>query len=93
MKKSTVYFTDFHASPQETLPQKLHRLMKRAGFEEIDFTDRYAAVKIHFGELGNLAHLRPQYAKVVADYVKERGGKVFLTDCNTLYAGGRRSGG
>ncbi len=88
---SAVYFTDFHATPRENLPQKLHRLMKRAGFETIDFEDRYAAIKIHFGELGNLAHLRPQYAKVVADYVRERGGKPFLTDCNTLYVGSRKN--
>ncbi len=91
MSQSKVFFTDFHATPSETLPQKLHRLMKRAGFEEIQFEDRYTAIKIHFGELGNLAHLRPQYAKVVADYVRERGGKVFLTDCNTLYVGSRKN--
>ena len=91
LKKSAVYFTDFHATPNETLPQKLHRLMKRAGFEEISFADRFTAIKIHFGELGNLAYLRPQYAKVVADYVRELGGKVFLTDCNTLYVGSRKN--
>lgn len=91
MEPSKVFFTDFHATPVETLPQKLHRLMKRAGFEAINFSDRYAAIKIHFGELGNLAHLRPQYARVVADYVRERGGKPFLTDCNTLYVGSRKN--
>jgi uncharacterized Fe-S center protein len=90
MKPSKVFFTDFHATPIETLPQKLHRLMKRAGFEEIDFTDRFTAVKIHFGELGNLAYLRPNYAKAVADVVKENGGLPFLTDCNTLYPGSRK---
>ena len=59
MNPSKVFFTDFHTTPNEPLPQKLHRLMKRAGFEDIDFTDRYTAIKIHFGELGNLAYLRP----------------------------------
>ena len=78
MDKSAVFFTDFHVTGGETLPKKLHRLMKRAGFEQIDFEDRYAAIKIHFGELGNLAYLRPQYAKVVADYVRELGGLPFL---------------
>ena len=62
-----------------------------AGFETIDFTDKYAAIKIHFGEYGNLAFLRPNYARVVADYVKELGGKPFLTDCNTLYVGSRKN--
>lgn len=86
-----VYFTSFKATGNENLLQKLHRLMKTAGFENIDFTDKYAAIKIHFGELGNLAFLRPNYAKVVADYVKALGGKPFLTDCNTLYVGSRKN--
>ena len=38
---------------------------------------------MHFGELGNLSFLRPNYAKAVADVVKELGGKPFLTDCNS----------
>ena len=91
MTKSPVYFTDFRIAHYESLPRKLHRLMKKAGFEQIDFKDRYAAIKIHFGELGNLAYLRPQYAKVVADYVRDLGGKPFLTDCNTLYVGSRKN--
>ena len=91
MEKSKVYFTDFHATGHENLLQKLHRLMKQAGFENIDFSDKYTAIKIHFGEYGNLAFLRPNYAKVVADYVKELGGKPYLTDCNTLYVGSRKN--
>ena len=86
-----VYYTSFKATEHENLLQKLHRLMKTAGFENIDFTNKYAAIKIHFGELGNLAFLRPNYAKVVADYVKALDGKPFLTDCNTLYVGSRKN--
>lgn len=92
MEKKQVYFTTFKATGRENLLQKLHRLMRTAGFETIDFQDKYTAIKIHFGELGNLAFLRPNYAKVVADYVKELGGKPFLTDCNTLYVGSRKNG-
>ena len=91
MEKSDVFFTSFKATGQENLLKKLHRLMKTAGFETIDFTDKFTAIKIHFGEYGNLAFLRPNYAKVVADYVKELGGKPFLTDCNTLYVGSRKN--
>src|SRR5699024_4063965 len=40
-------------------------------------------------EPGNLSHLRPNYAKAVADLIKELGGRPFLTDCNTLYVGRR----
>ena len=91
MEETKVYFTSFKTSEHENLIQKLHRLMKQAGFESIDFNEKYAAIKIHFGEYGNLAFLRPNYAKVVADYVKELGGKAFLTDCNTLYVGSRKN--
>lgn len=65
--------------------------MRRAGFETIDFKDKYAAIKIHFGEPGNLSFLRPNFAKTVADMVKAQGGKPFLTDCNTLYVGRRKN--
>ena len=58
---------------------------------DIDFQGKFVAIKLHFGELGNLAFLRPNYAKVVADLVKEGGGKPFLTDCNTLYVGARKN--
>ena len=91
MEKSKVYFTDFRAKPGYNLLQKLEKLMKKAGIENIDFKNKYVAIKIHFGEPGNLAYLRPNYAKVVADVVKELGGKPFLTDCNTLYVGGRKN--
>lgn len=91
MGKSKVYYTSFKTSGHENLLQKLRRLMVTAGMKEIDFADKYAAIKIHFGEYGNLAFLRPNYAKVMADLVKECGGKSFLTDCNTLYVGSRKN--
>ena len=88
---SKVYFADLRADYHENLQQKLTRLMKTAGMGDIDFQDKYVAIKLHFGEPGNLAFLRPNWAKTVADFVKERGGKPFLTDCNTLYVGGRKN--
>ena len=55
MEKSKVYFSDFHTVDGLSLPKKLARLIKRAGFDNIDFEDKFAAIKIHFGEPGNLA--------------------------------------
>lgn len=91
MEKSKVYFTDFHVTAKENLQQKLSRLIRTAGISQIDFDKKYAAIKIHFGEPGNLAYLRPNFAKTVVDIVTELGGKPFLTDCNTLYVGGRKN--
>jgi uncharacterized Fe-S center protein len=91
-EKAKVYFADFRCpSWRENLPQKLARLMMTAGFGDIDMEDKFVAIKMHFGEPGNLAYLRPNWAKVVVDLVKSQGGKPFLTDCNTLYVGGRRN--
>ena len=89
---SKVYFTNFRTTFRENLPQKLARLVKKAGMTEgIDFSNKYTAIKIHFGEPGNLSYLRPNYAKVIVDIIKEQGGRVFLTDCNTLYVGRRKN--
>ena len=88
---SKVYFTDFRCKGSDSRLAKLERLIKAAGIDQIDFQDKYVAVKVHFGEWGNMAFLRQQYAKVVCDYVKSKGGKPFLTDCNTLYPGYRHN--
>ena len=92
MSISKVYFTDFRTAGHGNgvLP-KLEKLMKKAGFENLDFRNRFTAIKLHFGESGNMAFLRPQYARTVAEYVKRLGGIPFLTDCNTLYAGSRKN--
>ena len=90
MEKSKVYFTDFRVQVGVSLLQKLKTLCLVAGIKKIDMEGKFVAIKMHFGELGNMAFLRPQYAKVVADLVKEQGGIPFLTDCNTLYPGSRR---
>lgn len=91
MAASKVYFTTFHTTLEENIQQKLSRLLLTAGMDQIDFKNRYVAIKMHFGEPGNLAYLRPNYAKTVADLVRQLGGKPFLTDCNTLYVGGRKN--
>ena len=86
-----MYYTNMRTTLTENLLQKLARLVKRAGMMDIDFANKYTAIKIHFGEPGNLAYLRPNYSKVLADLIKELGGRVFLTDCNTLYVGRRKN--
>lgn len=91
MEPSKVYFTNLRTHNSVSLPEKLKRLIRKAGIGTIDFDKKYVAIKIHFGEPGNLAYLRPNYAKAVAEVVKELGGKPFLTDCNTLYVGGRKN--
>lgn len=92
MEKSKVYFTDFRTIANgDGLPTKLKKLIRKAGIGDIDFDGKFVAIKMHFGELGNLSFLRPNYAKAVADVVKSLGGKPYLTDCNTMYPGSRKN--
>ena len=91
MAKSKVYFTDFRTNLGVSQADKLQKLLRKAGIETIDFRDKFVAVKMHFGELGNFSYLRPNYVKAVADLIRGLGGKPFLTDCNTLYPGSRKN--
>ncbi|MDR1004395.1 MAG: DUF362 domain-containing protein [Prevotellaceae bacterium] len=86
---SNVYYTNLRANASSNLLDKLERLVKRAGIEQLPLANSFVAIKIHFGEPGNLAYLRPNYAARLARLLRNNGAKPFLTDCNTLYSGGR----
>jgi uncharacterized Fe-S center protein len=91
MDTSKVYFADMRCRVGDSLLNKLDRLIMKAGIERIEFKQKYVAVKLHFGEPGNLAFLRPNFARTVADRIRALGGLPFLTDCNTLYVGRRNN--
>lgn len=92
MEKAKVYFTDFRTPyGGDTMPGKLKKLIRKAGIAQLNLEGQFVAIKIHFGELGNVSYLRPNYARAVVDVVKELGGKPYLTDCNTLYPGSRKN--
>ncbi|MEN6480220.1 MAG: DUF362 domain-containing protein [Anaerolineales bacterium] len=92
MGRAQVYFTDFRTIAYgEGLPAKLKRLIRAAGIGQMDMDGKFVAIKMHFGELGNISFLRPNYARAVVDVVKELGGKPFLTDCGTMYPGSRKN--
>ena len=92
MQKSKVFFTDFRTKAHgDGLPTKLRKLILKAGLADIDMDGKFVAIKMHFGELGNISYLRPNYARAVVEAVKSLGGKPFLTDCNTMYPGSRKN--
>lgn len=86
---SKVYFTDLHTTPSLNLPGKLERLLVKAGIEQLDCANKFTAIKIHFGEPGNIAYLRHNYAAQIANKLLDMGARVFMTDANTLYSGRR----
>lgn len=87
--KSTVYFTDLSAGPKENLISKLGRLIEIAGLNQIVHKRDLVAVKLHFGELGNTAYIRPVFFRKIIETIRKAGGDPFLTDANTVYAGTR----
>jgi uncharacterized Fe-S center protein len=80
---------DLKASPKENLLAKLGRLVENAGISDAVCKRDLVAVKLHFGELGNTAFIRPLFLRKIVDVIREIGGNPFLTDANTLYAGTR----
>ena len=86
---SEVFFTDLRTGPGNNLLVKLENLVSTSGIGKIGFRDKFVAIKIHFGEYGNMAYLRPNYAAVIVRMIQNLGGKPFLTDANTLYSGSR----
>jgi len=86
---STVYITDFKATSRENLPAKLARLLDQSGIDGVLNKEDLTAVKLHFGEKGNTAFIRPPYIRSIVKAIRKRGAIPFLTDANTLYAGAR----
>jgi uncharacterized protein len=84
-----IYFTDFRATSRESFVEKIARLCEIAGIEDVLNKGDLAAVKIHFGEKGNTAFIRPPYIRKIIKSIQKTGAMPFLTDANTLYAGSR----
>ena len=80
MNRAKVYFTDLRARSGKNLLDKLKKLVLEAGMKEIDFKDKFTALKIHFGEPGNLSYIRPNYLACIVKFIKNFGRGLFLTD-------------
>jgi uncharacterized Fe-S center protein len=87
--KSSVFFSDLKIESGKTLLDKLDILLDRADLKGKIREKDLVAIKLHFGEKGNTAYVRPIFLRRVVDRVKQYKGKPFLTDTNTLYTGAR----
>jgi uncharacterized Fe-S center protein len=87
---SKVYFADMRAGHKENLFAKIAKLMLLNGVKERITEGDLVAVKVHFGERGNHAFVRPIFIRRVVDEIKGCGGRPFLTDSSTLYPGERK---
>jgi len=77
------------ASAKENLLAKVVRLADMLDLKQIVPVRGLVAIKLHFGEKGNTAYIRPPFVRQIVDRVKALGAFPFLTDANTLYVGTR----
>lgn len=69
----------------ESLRQKIRFLYERAEMTGCFPQGNLVAVKLHFGERGNVTHIPPDLVRAVVDEIKKGGAKPFLTDTCVLY--------
>ena len=86
-----VTWTDMRTRGGASMLDKFARMLERSELNSMDLANKFVAIKMHLGEPGNTSIIRPVYVKTLVDFIRERGGKPFLTDCNTLYVGGRKN--
>ena len=87
--KSQVFFADLKLASGKNLFDKLDVLLDRTNLKGKIREKDLVAIKLHFGEKGNTGFVRPTFLQKIVDRVKQRKGKPFLTDTNTLYTGAR----
>lgn len=88
---SKVYFSSLSGKSRVSPLTKITKLLNRCGAKDIYAKDDLVAIKVHFGELGNTAFIRPIFLRPVVELLNQKNAKPFLTDTNTLYAGMRNN--
>ncbi len=84
-----VHMIDMRASAGRPNLVRLRRLLKKAGLRGVIERGDLVAVKLSFGELGNVGFIQPPFVRTVVEEVLRLGGRPVLMDSNTLYAGSR----
>lgn len=92
MSASQIYLMRFQTSdPVDQIKNRLKKLFKTAGFDTIVQSGDITAIKIHFGDKGNVTHVAAAYTVPIVRMIKACGAKPFLTDTTVLYKGAREN--
>lgn len=88
-----VFFTDARAKvvdpdlwyqPHLSLVSKLEKLIDKSNILDFISTGDIVALKTHFGERGTTKTLRSVFIRKIAEKIKEKGGRVFVTETTGL---------
>jgi uncharacterized Fe-S center protein len=86
---SKVYFVDMRSTSESGLLARFAASIEQAGIPAIAGEKDLVAIKLHFGERGCTAYLKPIYVRTVVETMARTKATIFLTDANTLYGGSR----
>lgn len=67
------------------LTQKFRLILEKSNLSQIISPGDIVAVKMHFGEPGCARYTRPIYPVIAVDFIKECGGRPFVTDTTVMY--------
>ena len=88
--KSKVFFVPVKdAEDVDAVNRGLESLLAESRVLSVVEAGRKAVVKLHFGEEGTDAFVRPDNLRIICDRIAKQGGVSFLSDANTLYRGQR----
>lgn len=85
-----VYYIKFKKREDPgSVSEKALRAFLKAPFLGLIQKNDLVGIKIHFGEEGNKGYVKPDIVRPIAEALKKRSQRVFITDTNTLYIGRR----
>ena len=84
MASEVFFLNDRSSALNESLKFKAVKVFRDAGLGELFSPGDWVGIKIHFGEYGNTANLRPHLVRSIADEIKRLGGKPVVVDCTTI---------
>jgi uncharacterized Fe-S center protein len=90
-ESADVYFAPVRSSTNKSLVARFGDMLEAMSLD-IFGKDELVAIKLTFGEEGCTTFVHPLFVRKAVDWVKEKGGKPFLTDSCTLYYGQRNNG-
>ena len=76
---SKVYYLPFSSI------KRYGELLKYAEWDKFIKKGDFVAIKLHFGEEGNKGFVKPEFVRPIVKSIKDRNGRPFLTDANTIY--------
>jgi len=88
--RATVFFVSVHSDcTEKEAEEAISTLYQALDIEGRLDKEKFALLKIHFGEDGTDRFIKPKFVRALVSLIKAKSAKVVLGDTNTLYPGRR----